>query len=85
MDINALGRSIDLRMFEPDLVALASMNEVEATEKFLMETLARVEERKVSARSARRPLISFPSSYAIARRLQTLARWSQLNARDRIH
>ncbi|KAG2605397.1 hypothetical protein PVAP13_4NG076800 [Panicum virgatum] len=35
-----------LRMFEPDLVALASMNEVEATEKFLMETLARVEERK---------------------------------------
>ncbi|KAG2610740.1 hypothetical protein PVAP13_4KG215200 [Panicum virgatum] len=35
-----------LRMFEPDLVALASMNEVEATEKFLMETLTRVEERK---------------------------------------
>ncbi|KAF8723504.1 hypothetical protein HU200_021451 [Digitaria exilis] len=36
-----------LRMFEPDPVALASMNEVEATEKFLMETLTRVEERKV--------------------------------------
>lgn len=35
-------------MFEPDPVALASMNEVEATEKFLMETLTRVEERKVS-------------------------------------
>ncbi|KAF8772608.1 hypothetical protein HU200_005569 [Digitaria exilis] len=36
-----------LRMFEPDPVALASMNEVEATEKFLMETFTRVEERKV--------------------------------------
>ncbi|CAN6178722.1 unnamed protein product [Urochloa humidicola] len=35
-----------LRMFEPDPVALASMNEVEAAEKFLMETLTRVEERK---------------------------------------
>uniref|UniRef100_K3Y2L4 MADS-box domain-containing protein n=1 Tax=Setaria italica TaxID=4555 RepID=K3Y2L4_SETIT len=33
-------------MFEPDPLSLASMNEVEATEKFLMETLARVEERK---------------------------------------
>ncbi|RLM54669.1 hypothetical protein C2845_PM10G07860 [Panicum miliaceum] len=40
-----MGR-LHLRMFEPDLVALASMNEVEATEKFLMETLTRVEERK---------------------------------------
>jgi hypothetical protein len=29
-----MGR-LHLRMFEPDLVALASMNEVEATEKFL--------------------------------------------------
>ncbi|CAN6214517.1 unnamed protein product [Urochloa humidicola] len=35
-----------LRMFEPDPVALASMNEVEAAEKFLVETLTRVEERK---------------------------------------
>ncbi|XP_022681960.1 agamous-like MADS-box protein AGL66 [Setaria italica] len=35
-----------IRMFEPDPLSLASMNEVEATEKFLMETLARVEERK---------------------------------------
>ena len=64
MDINALGRSIDLRMFEPDLVALASMNEVEATEKFLMETLTRVEERKVSARSARRRPLNLISSRA---------------------
>ncbi|CAD6339766.1 unnamed protein product [Miscanthus lutarioriparius] len=35
-----------LRMFEPDPVALASMNEVETCEKFLMDTLTRVEERK---------------------------------------
>ncbi|CAN6202034.1 unnamed protein product [Urochloa humidicola] len=35
-----------LRMFEPDPVALASMNEVEAAEKFLMDTLTRVEKRK---------------------------------------
>jgi hypothetical protein len=36
-------------MFEPDLVALASMNEVETCEKFLMDTLTHVEERKVSS------------------------------------
>lgn len=41
------------RMFEPDPVALASMNEVEATEKFLMETFTRVEERKVSSSTSR--------------------------------
>ncbi|CAL5037626.1 unnamed protein product [Urochloa decumbens] len=35
-----------LRMFEPDPAALASMNEVEAAEKFLMDILTRVEERK---------------------------------------
>ncbi|KAG0513521.1 hypothetical protein BDA96_10G110000 [Sorghum bicolor] len=35
-----------LRMFEPDPVALASMHEVETCEKFLMDTLTRVEERK---------------------------------------
>ncbi|KAL6606912.1 hypothetical protein ACP70R_042565 [Stipagrostis hirtigluma subsp. patula] len=35
-----------LRLFEPDPVALASMNEIEACEKFLMDTLTRVEERK---------------------------------------
>ncbi|CAL5051956.1 unnamed protein product [Urochloa decumbens] len=35
-----------LRMFEPDPLALSSMNEVEAAEKFLMDTLTRVEERK---------------------------------------
>ncbi|KAL6861284.1 hypothetical protein ACP4OV_016984 [Aristida adscensionis] len=37
-----------LRLFEPDPVALASMNEIEACEKFLMDTLTRVEERKKS-------------------------------------
>ncbi|XP_066372091.1 agamous-like MADS-box protein AGL66 isoform X2 [Miscanthus floridulus] len=35
-----------LRMFQPDPVVLASMNEVETCEKFLMDTLTRVEERK---------------------------------------
>lgn len=37
-----------LRLFEPDTAALASMNEIDACEKFLMDTLARVEDRKVS-------------------------------------
>ncbi|TVU12009.1 hypothetical protein EJB05_45624 [Eragrostis curvula] len=35
-----------LRLFEPDTAALASMAEIEACEKFLMDTLARVEDRK---------------------------------------
>ncbi|XP_062234228.1 agamous-like MADS-box protein AGL66 [Phragmites australis] len=35
-----------LRLFEPDPAALASMNEIEACEKFLEDTLARVEQRK---------------------------------------
>ncbi|WVZ81916.1 hypothetical protein U9M48_029242 [Paspalum notatum var. saurae] len=35
-----------LRLFEPDPVELPSMNEVDACEKLLMETLTRVEERK---------------------------------------
>lgn len=35
-------------MFEPEPVALASMNEVETCEKLLMDTVTRVEERKVS-------------------------------------
>jgi hypothetical protein len=36
-----------LRLFEPDAAALASANEIEACEKFLMETLASVQDRKV--------------------------------------
>jgi hypothetical protein len=59
-----MGR-LHLRMFEPDLVALASMNEVEATEKFLMETLTRVEERKVSAQIVDLgSLLNFPARTA---------------------
>jgi hypothetical protein len=35
------------RLFEPDAAALASASEIEACEKFLMDTLASVQERKV--------------------------------------
>nr|ASZ79974.1 MADS63 [Bambusa multiplex] len=35
-----------LRLFEPEPAGLASMDEIEACEKFLMDTLSRVEERK---------------------------------------
>lgn len=35
-------------MFEPDPAVLVLTNEAETCEKFLMDTLTRVEERKVS-------------------------------------
>jgi hypothetical protein len=36
-----------LRLFEPDAAALASATEIEACQKFLLDTLARVQDRKV--------------------------------------